>query len=44
VVTVDEQAFAAVGPWVEAIATAEGLDAHAASIRVRRDSPMGEGS
>ena len=42
VVTVDEAAFATVGPWVEAIATAEGLDAHAASIRVRREGSMGE--
>jgi histidinol dehydrogenase len=37
VVTVDEAAFTKVGPWVEAIATAEGLDAHAASIRIRRE-------
>lgn len=35
-VTLDEAAFDKVGPWVEAIATAEGLDAHAASIRLRR--------
>jgi histidinol dehydrogenase len=37
-VTLDESAFDKVGPWVEAIATAEGLDAHAASIRLRRPS------
>lgn len=36
VVTVDEAAFATVGPWVEMLAAAEGLDAHADSIRLRR--------
>ena len=34
-VTLDEDALARVGPWVEAIAEAEGLAAHAESIRVR---------
>lgn len=36
VVTVDQTGFAAMGPHVEALAGAEGLDAHAASIRIRR--------
>lgn len=40
VVTLDEAAFDTVGPWVEAIATAEGLDAHAASIRIRREGRL----
>lgn len=38
VVTIDEAAFNTVGPWVEILAEAEGLDAHAASIRLRRSS------
>lgn len=37
VITVDDDAFRRLGPVVESIATAEGLDAHAQSIRVRRD-------
>jgi histidinol dehydrogenase len=36
VVRVDEVGFEAVGPVVEALARAEGLEAHAESIRVRR--------
>lgn len=36
VVTVDEQGFASMADHVEALAGAEGLDAHAASIRIRR--------
>ena len=36
VVRVDRAGFEAVGPVVEVLAEAEGLDAHAASIRVRR--------
>jgi histidinol dehydrogenase len=36
VVTVDQQGFEAMGDHVEALAGAEGLDAHAASIRIRR--------
>ena len=36
VVRVDEQGFDRVGPVVEVLAAAEGLDAHAESIRVRR--------
>lgn len=39
IITVDADAFARLGPVVETIATAEGLDAHAQSIRVRRDAP-----
>ncbi len=38
VITLDDAAFRRLGPVVESIATAEGLDAHAQSIRVRRDS------
>jgi histidinol dehydrogenase len=38
-VRLDEGAFEKVGPWVEALATAEGLDAHARSIALRRGSP-----
>lgn len=38
VISVDAAAFDRFGPVVEAIATAEGLDAHAQSIRVRRES------
>jgi histidinol dehydrogenase len=37
VITLDEAALAKVGPHVEALATAEGLSAHADSIRRRRD-------
>jgi histidinol dehydrogenase len=44
VVTLDEEAFDSVGPWVESIATAEGLDAHAASIRIRREGRLGGAS
>jgi histidinol dehydrogenase len=36
VVRVDEEGFRSVGPVVEVLATAEGLEAHAESIRVRR--------
>ncbi len=36
VVTVDRAAFESMGDHVEALAGAEGLDAHAASIRIRR--------
>ena len=36
VVTVDRDGFEAMGDHVEALAGAEGLDAHAASIRIRR--------
>ena len=39
VVTVDESGFAAMADHVEALAGAEGLDAHAASIRIRRGAP-----
>jgi histidinol dehydrogenase len=35
-VTVDQSALDKVGPWVEALAEAEGLPAHADSIRMRR--------
>ena len=35
VVTVDREGFDRLGPVVEVLATAEGLDAHAASIRER---------
>ena len=37
VVTVEPEGLAAVGAHVVAIARAEGLDAHAESIRIRRD-------
>lgn len=36
VITVDGEAFDAIGPAVQALAEAEGLDAHAESIRLRR--------
>ena len=36
VVTVDRDGFEAMGDHVEVLAAAEGLDAHAASIRIRR--------
>lgn len=36
IVTVDKAGFEAMGGYVEALAGAEGLDAHAASIRIRR--------
>jgi histidinol dehydrogenase len=36
VLRVDEVGFESVGPVVEVLARAEGLDAHAESIRVRR--------
>ncbi|MDW3218473.1 MAG: histidinol dehydrogenase [Acidimicrobiales bacterium] len=39
VVTVDERGFASMADHVEALAGAEGLDAHAASIRIRRGAP-----
>src|SRR5690606_37503251 len=38
-ITVEREGFAAVGEHVVALATAEGLDAHAASIRLRRGEP-----
>jgi histidinol dehydrogenase len=38
VVTVDRPAFAAMAPHVETLATAEGFDAHAASVRLRLDA------
>jgi len=38
IITVDGPGFAALGPVVETLAAAEGLDAHAESIRVRRES------
>ena len=38
VVNIDEAAFARLGPTVEALADAEGLTAHADSIRLRRGS------
>lgn len=43
VVHVDEEAFCRVGTWVETLATAEGLDAHAESIRLRRATVEGSG-
>ena len=36
VVTIDEEGFARLAPHVEALAAAEGLDAHAESVRLRR--------
>jgi histidinol dehydrogenase len=36
VVTVSESGFDALAPAVEALADAEGLDAHAESVRLRR--------
>lgn len=36
VIRVDEAGFETVGPWVEVLAAAEGLDAHASSISLRR--------
>ena len=36
VVTVDRDGFETMGDHVEVLAGAEGLDAHAASIRIRR--------
>jgi histidinol dehydrogenase len=36
VVTLDEAAFGRVAPWVATLADAEGLDAHAESIRLRQ--------
>jgi histidinol dehydrogenase len=42
VITLDERAFSRVAPHVEVLATTEGLDAHADSIRRRRDW-LGEG-
>ena len=38
VVTADEQGFAMLGDYVQALAGAEGLDAHAASIRIRQQA------
>ena len=38
VVTADEQGFAMLGDYVQALAGAEGLDAHAASIRIRQEA------
>lgn len=38
IVTADEQGFALLGDHVEALAGAEGLEAHAASIRIRREA------
>ena len=40
VVTVSDEGFAAAGDHVVALAEAEGLIAHADSIRVRRDVPL----
>ena len=37
VVTVDADAFDRIGPAVQSLAEAEGLDAHAESIRLRRE-------
>ena len=37
VITVDGDAFDRIGPAVQSLAEAEGLDAHAESIRIRRD-------
>ncbi len=39
VVTVDAAGLAEVAPHVEVLATYEGLDAHAESVRVRRGAP-----
>lgn len=39
VVTVDQAGFESMADHVEALAGAEGLDAHAASIRIRRGAP-----
>jgi len=39
VVTADQEGLLAMGGHVEALAGAEGLDAHAASIRIRRGAP-----
>jgi len=39
VITLDRAAFLAVAPHVEALATAEGLAAHADSVRRRREAP-----
>ena len=36
-ITVDGDAFDRIGPAVQSLAEAEGLDAHAESIRIRRD-------
>ena len=38
IVTADEQGFAMLGDHVEALAGAEGLEAHAASIRIRQEA------
>lgn len=38
VISVDQTGFDTLGPVVETLATAEGLDAHAQSIRVRRNT------
>jgi histidinol dehydrogenase len=40
VITVDEAGFARFGPVVETLAVAEGLEAHADSVRVRRTDGM----
>jgi len=40
VVTVDKSGFERMGDHVVALAGAEGLDAHAASIRIRRGAPL----
>ncbi len=39
VVTFDQSSMAALAPHLEALATAEGLDAHALSARLRREAP-----
>ena len=36
IVTADREAIERLGPYVETLAVAEGLDAHAESIRLRR--------
>jgi histidinol dehydrogenase len=40
-ISLDRAAFDKVAPFVERLAEAEGFDAHAQSIRVRRESPQG---
>jgi histidinol dehydrogenase len=38
IVTVDSDGFATYGPVVETLAVAEGFEAHADSVRVRREA------
>ena len=40
VVHVTEAGLAKVAPWVDAIAAAEGLDAHATSVALRQSLPV----